>query len=630
MENSSFDYIVVGSGAGGGPVACNLAQAGHSVLLLEAGGNTADYAYQVPVFHPFASEDPAMSWQFFVRHYASDAQQKLDNKFRPQYDGVFYPRAGTLGGCTGHNAMITVYPFNSDWDYIASLTNDPSWSSQTMRRYFERMEHCTYVKSWRRFLDSLLGLFTGQGTNPSRHGFGGWLNTEASDPTLLLKDPELLIAIISAVIKVFETYPDSTLLELTKKLDPNDWRVVTRNREGLTITPLATLKGCRTGTREYILNTLQQFASKLTLRTNALVTRVVLDDSNRATGVEYLDGAHLYAADPKAQKDGPRTTKTAFATREVILAGGAFNTPQLLMLSGIGPAGELQKPGINIKVKVDLPGVGCNLQDRYEVGVISEFKREFALLKDGSFAPPVEGQPFDAAFQEWLKGKGAYTSNGALLGIIKRSSPQQAEPDLFIFGLPSHFEGYYPGYSNALEHNKKTFTWAILKARTLNHAGTVTLRSADPCDVPDIDFHYFKEGSDQLGTDLEAVVNGVEFVRSLNSRIPELIDHEVLPGPSVKTRADVAQFIQNNAWGHHASCSCKIGADNDPLAVLDSQFRVRGTTGLRVVDASVFPRIPGFFIVSAVYMISEKATDAILADATAGPKPAVLRKTAGA
>jgi choline dehydrogenase len=289
----------------------------------------------------------------------------------------------------------------------------------------------------------------------------------------------------------------------------------------------------------------------------------------------------------------------------------------------------LQKPGINIKVKVNLPGVGRNLQDRYEVGVISQFKREFALLKSGSFKPPVPGQPYDDAFQEWLKGKGAYTTNGALLGIIKRSSPQQPEPDLFIFGLPSQFQGYYPGYSNDLEHNKKTFTWAILKARTLNNAGTVKLRSANPCDVPDIDFHYFKEGSDQQGTDLDAVVSGVEFARSLNSRIPDLIDHEVLPGPTIKTRDQVAQFVQNNAWGHHASCTNKIGADDDPLAVLDSQFRVRGTTGLRVVDASVFPKIPGYFIVSAIYMISEKATDAVLADATAGPKPAVLRTAVG-
>jgi len=129
----AYEYIVVGSGAGGGTVAARLAEAGRSVLLLEAGGDPGDLAdprlpedYQVPAFHAFASENPAMRWDFFVRHYADEQRQLKDTKYRCAQGGVLYPRAGTLGGCTAHNAMIFVYPHNQDWDDIAQLTGDSS------------------------------------------------------------------------------------------------------------------------------------------------------------------------------------------------------------------------------------------------------------------------------------------------------------------------------------------------------------------------------------------------------------------------------------------------------------------------------------------------------------------------
>jgi len=161
----------------------------------------------------------------------------------------------------------------------------------------------------------------------------------------------------------------------------------------------------------------------------------------------------------------------------------------------------------------------------------------------------------------------------------------------------------------------------VLKAHSNNTAGRVTLRSSDPRDVPQIDFHYFDEGTDP-SEDLDSVVAGVETVRRITGRCQDLIDEEVLPGPTVKTPEQIRQFVKDNAWGHHASCTCKMGPATDPLAVVDSRFRVHGVKGLRVVDASVFPRIPGFFIVSSVYMLSEKASDVIIEDATiatAGP-----------
>ena len=214
-------------------------------------------------------------------------------------------------------------------------------------------------------------------------------------------------------------------------------------------------------------------------------------------------------------------------------------------------------------------------------------------------------------------GKGLYTSNGALLGILKRSDRRKPEPDLYIFGLPGFFTGYQPGYSASFERYRNRFTWAVLKAYTENRAGRVTLRSKDPTKWPRIDFHYFSEGND-AGEDLDAVVDGVEFVRKLNDTLGSVT--EVYPTrEKYGTRDRLREFVQNEAWGHHASCTNRIGADGDPGAVLDSRFRVRSTEALRVVDASVFPKIPGYFIVSAVYMISEKASDVVIEDANRGP-----------
>jgi choline dehydrogenase-like flavoprotein len=155
----------------------------------------------------------------------------------------------------------------------------------------------------------------------------------------------------------------------------------------------------------------------------------------------------------------------------------------------------------------------------------------------------------------------------------------------------------------------------VLKAHTRNNAGTVSLRSSDPRDAPQINFRYFDEGSDADGEDLDAVVEGIKFVRKMTEALKteKMIAEEELPGDQVQSNAELREYVGNNAWGHHASCTCPIGA-KDQGGVLTTDFKVHGTEGLRVVDASVFPRIPGFFIVSAVYMIGEKAADVILAD----------------
>jgi choline dehydrogenase len=452
----------------------------------------------------------------------------------------------------------------------------------------------------------------------------GWLGVQQPDASLALKDTKIIAVLRAAAETVggfFGAIPQ--LLGLMNR-DINENSPDRDAREGLYTIPLTTRGGHRNGTREYLLETVAA-GFPLTIKTGALVSRVLFaddkDDQGRlkAIGVEFMDGAHLYKADPNSGKAQNGPLRKVTVAKEVILAAGAFNTPQILQLSGVGPKAVIEQikggDGTPLNCVLDLPGVGTNLQDRYEITVIGQTPDEFALTSACTF-----GAGADPCLDTWKSSSsGVYTTNGMVGAVIKKSSVSEGDPDLFIFGGPSAFAGYYPGYSVDSVRDKKHFTWAILKAHTRNKAGTVKITSADPREMPEITFNYFDTGTDGGDKDLQALVEGVGLARQMAAATATgLISTSITeesPGPDKTDDAGLGDFIKNEAWGHHASCTCPIGKDGDPNAVLDARFRVRGTTGLRVVDASVFPSIPGFFIVVPIYMISEKATDDILEDA---------------
>ncbi|KAI2786679.1 hypothetical protein POX_g09067 [Penicillium oxalicum] len=621
LNITGYEYVVVGSGAGGGPLAARLALAGHKTLLLEAGDDQGEnYNYTIPAYSARSSEDEKLAWNFFARHYADDERQARD--FKATYEtpsgelytglsppegskllGTLYPRTGTLGGCTAHNALIAVYPHESDFEYISTLTGDSSWSPENMRSYFTKLEKNHH-------------LLPGQ----KGHGYDGWLQTENAPLSIVLEDPQLLSMLTGGAFALGNLTQNVFNIGTLLAGDANADTTYRDHHPGYYQIPISTRDAHRNGAREFIIavrdakNVDGSKKYPLDVRMNTHVTKVTFDESvtpPRATGVEFLEGEHLYKASPMSKRAGSGTPGSASASREVIVSGGVYNSPQLLKLSGIGPADELQKFGI--KVISDLPGVGTNLQDHYEISVQGRIEKDFSCLNKCTFSIRGEADPCIDRWQTPVLGdRGIYSSPGLAATMFYKSSVTADDSfDIFCFGGPVNFRGYFPNYSiNATdEHN--WFTWAILKAHPRNTAGTVTLQSADPLDMPQITFNYFDTGVGDYDADLTALYEAVELARDAFRR--QLVPiTEVLPGSQVQSEEDIKDYVKNAAWGHHASCTCPIGADGDPMAVLDSKFRVRGVSGLRVVDASVYPRIPGTFTAVSTYMVAEKAADEIL------------------
>lgn len=689
-DATPVDFIIVGAGAGGAPLAARLAERGYTVLVVEMGADEPPPAGAVvdptvvPLLSAESTEDPRHALRYFVRHFDTDPAKSTDPKIhrppppaRRDEEGIFYPRAQGVGGCTVHNAMMSLCGLPEDWDGIAEATGDESWRGERMRAYFERVEKCHYDRpSWYARLKGWLGF--GTGWENARHGHDGWLHTSMAPLSLLATDRRLLNVVLNgafgAVLAGAARFGDlfRALVggRISARLDPNHWETLRGGEEGIARVPTAvTDTGERSGPRERLLAVgAGPHKSRLLRLSGACVTGLILDGvpaprpgapAVRARGVRCLVRPRVYEADTRAvesRKPADDELTNLYCSREVVLCGGAFNSPQLLMLSGVGPAAHLTDLGI--PVRVDRPGVGGNLQDRYEVPVTAVLADRFRSL-DGLLTSSTGGDP---RLAQWVATagrpagrRGLFATNGALLGLFRRTSQEDAAPDLFIFALPGTFAGYAVGYSRPEVFNapqpgdpaeyRRTFTWLILKSRTRSRAGTVRLRDDNPLRRPDINFRSFPDAADPTldpdatgafpasrDRDLEALAEGVGYVRGFLDRgiASGLLARHELPhadGFRVNGALNLRKYIRDTAWGHHACGTCAMGTASDPNAVVDSRFRVHGVAGLRVVDASVFPRIPGFFIVINLYMAAEKAADVLAEDHPLPPdrlSPAVV------
>ncbi|KAK4139307.1 uncharacterized protein C8A04DRAFT_15978 [Dichotomopilus funicola] len=602
-QDVSYDYIVVGSGPGGGPLAADLARAGYSTLLIEAGSDEGDnptYA-DIANFNE-AANDETTRWDFWVKHsddpdrdlqFAHTTWDTGEGTFYVGLDppegakllGIQYPRAAVLGGCAMHNAGVCALPAEGDWDVIVERTGDESWSAGNMRRYFKQIEKNQYAPA-----------------GEEAHGYDGWLATSTADSSWAQNDTQPGTRILKKLAELTGQDPADVANLVNRDLNDGDPNADETSSFYSMVTHADT-QGKRSSPNNYIRATLADEANHpLTLQLQTLVTRVLFDNTTinsttpgvlpRAIGVEVLEGASLYRADPKHTPDTPPPpTKQIFARREVIISGGTFNSPQLLKLSGIGPSSELAQ--FSIPLIKHLPGVGENLGDNYEGSLLA-----------------LGASPFP---------------NGLTTLLFRTPNAPTAKRNIYTWCGAFSFEGFWPGFPT--DHGPTQYTCALVLMAPKSQRGTVRLVSGDARDRPEINFRFFEEkGEEDLG-ELVAAANILrEAIAAVGEPVAPFVEQHPCAGGNTTSGNDSssctdesqASYFKLQAYSHHATSTCAIGGDDDPMAVLDSRFRVRGVEGLRVVDASVFPVVPGAFPSCPTMMLSAKAAETILEDAEKG------------
>jgi len=471
--------------------------------------------------------------------YASEPDAKLAGRALP------LPRGRVHGGSSSINGMIYMRGHASDYDGWRQM-GATGWSYADVLPYFRRME-----TSWR-----------GAGRY---HGDSGPLAVTPVGGDHLLTAP-----IREAVLAAGFAESDDLSGERQEGFSPCEVTVDRRGRRASTAAA-------------YLRPALGR--PNLTVLSNAQATRVTFEN-RRATGIEYR---------------GPSGIAHARARKEVVLSGGAYNSPQLLMLSGIGPAEQLMRHGI--PVVVDAPGVGRDLSEHPLVYMT------YAIREPTTFLRALRSDRALLSVLQWaLTGKGAFASQITSGVLMLRTRPELERPDIQLVFLPVRLDAkmWHP-FGRQQSH---VLSVMIMQLHPESR-GTVELRSADPLDKPRIDLNLLS-----TPTDFADIRGGIDAVRRIFAQPPlrDMVERELSPGDS----ADLDGFIRHNLKiTQHPTGTCRMGSD--PQAVVDSALRVQGVTGLRVVDASVMPSVPGANINAAVIMVAERASDLIRGRPTLSP-----------
>jgi len=475
--------------------------------------------------------------------YASEPDAKLGGRALP------VPRGRVHGGSSSVNGMIYMRGHSSDYDGWRQM-GAAGWSYADVLPYFRRMEN-----SWR-----------GAGRY---HGDSGPLSVTPVGGDHLLSDP-----IRRSVVAAGFAESDDLSGAVQEGFSPCEVTVDRRGRRASTAAA-------------YLRPALTR--PNLTVLSNAQATRVLIE-GGRAVGVSYLrDGA----------QDEVR------ARREVVLSGGAYNSPQLLMLSGVGPADALT--GHGLPVVVDAPSVGRDLSEHPLVYMT------FAAHEANSFLRALRVDRAGLSVLRWaLTGKGAFASQITSGVLMLRTRPELQRPDIQLVFLPVRLDAklWHP-FGRKQSHVLSVMVMQLHP----ESRGSVTLRSADPLAKPRIDLNLLS-----TPTDFADIRGGIEAVRRIFAQAPlsDMVEAEIAPG----SHADLDDFIRHNLKiTQHPTGTCRMG--EDPGAVVDSQLRVRGVHGLRVVDASVMPSVPGANINAAVIMVAERASDLIRGRAPLAPDEGV-------
>ncbi|HXQ59960.1 MAG TPA: GMC family oxidoreductase N-terminal domain-containing protein [Acidimicrobiales bacterium] len=519
-----YDYVIVGAGSAGCVVANRLSKNPRTSVLLLEAGPEDD---TIEVRIPAASPKLFKSERDW--NYATVSQPQLADR------ELYWPRGRMLGGCSSINAQMYVRGNPADFDEWATLGND-GWSWTDVRRYYRRSE-----RSGR----------SGPAPDDLYDGDGPLYVSDLRDPS-----PLTAAAVDSAVHCGIERIDD----------------VNGATQEGVAFSAVTQRRGRRWSTADAYLRPARS-RPNLTVTTGAHATGLLLEDG-RAVGVRYRDG------------DGAAHEVTA--VREVVLSAGSVNTPQLLLLSGIGPADELRALGID--VALDLPGVGRNLSDHLAVPTI------FTV---GSHASLLSAEKPAQLVKYLTRRKGMLTSNVGEAMAFVRTDPTLRAPDLQLVIAPVEYidHGLAPPPGHGL-----TIGSVLLRPVS---TGSITLSSADPMASPTIQPNYLSERADA-----GPLVAGVKLSRRIAAQRPlaSMVDGELWPGRQAQSDAEIEEFVRRQAFTlYHPVGTCRMGVGPD--AVVDAELRVRGLPGLRVVDASVMPVITRGNTNAPTIMIAERAAE---------------------